>query len=441
MYKIIDIIQKKRDGQALSSEEIDFFIKGYTRGGIPDYQASALAMAIYFRGMNAEETAHLALAMAASGDTMDLSAIGGIKVDKHSTGGVGDKTTLTAIPIVAAAGVPVAKMSGRGLGHTGGTIDKFESITGFRVQLSAAEFIAQVQNIKLAVIAQSGNLVPADKKLYALRDVTATVDSVPLIASSVMSKKLAAGANAILLDVKVGDGAFMKNLEEAVVLARTMVDIGSRAGRQVAAVLSTMDQPLGYAVGNSLEVKEAVDLLADHGPSDLRELSIFIAGYMIYLGGKALTPDAGFKLAANLLTSGAALDRFRAMIVAQGGGWPANSLPDLPTAPVTQLVIASEAGFIQHIDTEKLGRTAMLLGAGREKIGDAIDYSAGILLNKKPGDWVETGEVLAVMHTATKERAAEVQPRAAALFHISPQPVVKGPLILGVISSQGEEFF
>ncbi|MGE5454527.1 MAG: thymidine phosphorylase, partial [Methylocystaceae bacterium] len=277
MLNIIDIIQKKRDGHTLTAEEINYFIQGYTRGDIPDYQAAALAMTIYFRGMMGEEITHLALAMAASGDSMDLSAIDGIKVDKHSTGGVGDKTTLTTTPIVAAAGIPVAKMSGRGLGHTGGTVDKFEAIPGFRVQLSPAEFIAQVKQINLAVIAQSGNLVPADKKLYSLRDVTATIDSVPLIASSVMSKKLAAGANAILLDVKVGDGAFMKNMDEARILARTMVDIGHRSSRRMAAVLSTMEQPLGLAIGNALEVSEAIDLLSGQGPADLKELTLFLA--------------------------------------------------------------------------------------------------------------------------------------------------------------------
>lgn len=441
MLNIIDIIQKKRDGHTLTAEEINYFIQGYTRGDIPDYQAAALAMTIYFRGMMGEEITHLALAMAASGDSMDLSAIDGIKVDKHSTGGVGDKTTLTTTPIVAAAGIPVAKMSGRGLGHTGGTVDKFEAIPGFRVQLSPAEFIAQVKQINLAVIAQSGNLVPADKKLYSLRDVTATIDSVPLIASSVMSKKLAAGANAILLDVKVGDGAFMKNMDEARILARTMVDIGHRSSRRMAAVLSTMEQPLGLAIGNALEVSEAIDLLSGQGPADLKELTLFLAGYMIYLGGKAATPEIGQEIALGLLESGAALAKLQVMVSMQGGQWlPGNTLC-LPEAPIKQAIIASKAGYLQNIDTEKLGRTAMLLGAGREKIGDAIDYSAGIVLKKKPGDQVRVGEVLAMLHTSNLERANQVLPLVTDLFHIAPDPKVMLPLILGVITPEGENIF
>ncbi|MCR4399349.1 MAG: thymidine phosphorylase, partial [Syntrophomonadaceae bacterium] len=350
-----DLIKKKRDGGELTTEEIDFLVKGLTSGAIPDYQVTAWAMAVFFRGMSARETRDLALAMAASGDTVDLSGIRGIKVDKHSTGGVGDKTTLVVIPLVAAAGVPVAKMSGRGLGHTGGTVDKFESIPGFRSALSREEFIAQVNAVGAAVVAQSGNLVPADKKLYALRDVTATVDSIPLIASSVMSKKLAAGADAIVLDVKVGSGAFMKRTEEAFQLARLMVDIGTGAGRRVVALVTDMDQPLGHAVGNLLEVREAVDTLRGKGPADLEGLCLHLAGHMLALGGKAGDPVQGTALARQLLAAGDGLAKLREMVAAQGGRPEWLEREEEGRARYWETVPAPSTGYVAAIDAEAVG--------------------------------------------------------------------------------------
>jgi pyrimidine-nucleoside phosphorylase len=429
-----DLILKKRDGLKMSRDEIEYVVKGISDGSMPDYQVAAWAMAVYFRGMDSEETTWLAVAMANSGEQMDLSAVKGITVDKHSTGGVCDKTTLVAIPIAAAAGVPVAKMSGRGLGHTGGTIDKFESIPGFQVERSYAEFIRQVNRVKAAVISQSGNLVPADKRLYALRDLTATVDSIPLIASSIMSKKLASGAAAIVLDVKVGQGAFMKDLPSARALAELMVAIGTGAGRKMVAVLTDMEQPLGNMVGNALEVREAMDTLRGQGPRDLKELSLHLAAEMILLGEKAGTFEAAMSQAVDMLSSGAAADKLRQMVAWQGGSWdeekPAYGLPE---ADCKQEVYASESGFVQGIDAFAIGRAAMYLGAGRESLSDVIDHAVGVELLKKRGDRVDKGEPLAIMHYNRSERMNTARELITQAFQLGSSALPPIPLILDVI--------
>jgi len=400
-----ELIIKKRDGYAHSKEEIEYLVKHISDGSMPDYQLAAWAMAVFFQGMNEEETRDLTLAMAYSGDVVDLSDIDGIKVDKHSTGGVGDKTTLIVVPIVAAAGVPVAKMSGRGLGHTGGTIDKFESIPGFKVQLTHQEFINQVNEVGAAVVAQSGNLVPADKRLYSLRDLTGTIDSIPLIASSVMSKKIAAGAGAIVLDVKVGRGAFMRNQVEAQKLAQAMVEIGRRVGREVVALLSAMDQPLGRMVGNALEVREAIDTLQGNGPVDLTELSITLAANMIVLGGKAADLSEAVELARQLIKSGQALAKFKQLVAAQGGvlDYQADNY-GMKAAQIEYPVQAKRPGLIVSLDALEVGRSAMLLGAGREQLGDTIDHAVGIELCLKRGDRVEIGQTLALIHANNEKR-------------------------------------
>ncbi len=396
--RMVDIIEKKRDGMKLSHEEIDFFIKGCVDGSIPDYQTSALLMAICLKDMDEEETLHLTQAMVASGDQIDLSPIPGIKVDKHSTGGVGDKTTLILGPMVAACGVPVAKMSGRGLGHTGGTIDKLESIPGFKTELSTDEFIRIVQSIGLAVAGQTGNLVPADKKLYALRDVTGTVQSIPLISASIMSKKLAAGANGIVLDVKVGSGAFMKNVEDAKKLAQAMVRIGRGAGRRTVAVITDMDRPLGKAVGNALEVKEAIEVLTGHGPEDITEVCVTLAGKMLELAGKG-DFDTCVALARDTIKNRSALEKLRLMIKAQKGmDAVINNTGLLPVAVHTKQYLAKEEGYIGAVISDRLGMASMLLGAGRATKESAIDPAAGIVLLKKPGNRVTKGEPLMVLH-------------------------------------------
>lgn len=401
---MVDVIQKKRDGEALSREEIEFFVDGYTDGSIRDYQASAFLMATYFSDMNAEEQGYLTMAMANSGDQIDLSAIEGIKVDKHSTGGVGDTTTLILAPLVAACGVPVAKMSGRGLGHTGGTLDKLEAIEGFHVEITEKEFVKQVNDIKLAVIGQSGNLTPADKKLYALRDVTATVDSIPLIASSIMSKKIAAGADAIVLDVKTGDGAFMKTPEDAEELARSMVAIGSEVGRHTIAVISDMSQPLGFAIGNALEVKEAIDTLKGTGPDDLTELCLVLGSKMLIAGGKAKdTNDARSQL-KRVIEDGSALELFGQFLEAQGGNADIVKNPDLlPKAAFQIEVKSTTTGFITKMEADEIGVAAMLLGAGRATKEDDIDLAVGIVLKKKIGDSVKSGETIAIVHSNQPE--------------------------------------
>ncbi len=402
--RMYDVIAKKRDGGELTREEIAYFIHGYVKGEIPDYQASALAMAVYLRGMTARETAWLTMEMEHSGDTVDLSSVEGIKADKHSTGGVGDKTTLVLAPIVASLGVRMAKMSGRGLGHTGGTIDKLESIPGLRTDLSRDEFLGIVRDIGLCIVAQSGNLVPADKKLYALRDVTATVESVPLIASSIMSKKLAAGADCILLDVKTGSGAFMKTLEESRVLAKAMVEIASHAGRRAAALITEMDRPLGCAVGNALEVMEACETLQGRGPDDLTELCLELAAGILVMAGKAENLEQAGRLAHGQIANGQAFEKFRQMVQAQGGDVSALTDYDALLAPVVRYEVrARQEGFLQSLNTEQCGIASVALGAGREKKEDAIDYSAGILLKKKPGDFVHAGDVLAEFHAASEK--------------------------------------
>lgn len=406
--RMVDIIAKKRDGKELSSEEISFFVKGYTDGTIPDYQASALAMAIFFQDMTDQERADLTLAMANSGDTIDLSAIEGIKVDKHSTGGVGDTTTLVLAPLVAALDVPVAKMSGRGLGHTGGTVDKLEAVKGFHVEITKDEFIELVNRHKVAVIGQSGNLTPADKKLYALRDVTGTVNSIPLIASSIMSKKIAAGADAIVLDVKTGAGAFMKTPEDSEKLAKAMVRIGNNVGRQTMAVISDMSQPLGLAIGNSLEVKEAIDTLRGEGPEDLNELVLTLGSQMVVLAKKADTLDEAREKLIEVMKNGKALEKFKEFLENQGGDSSIVDQPEkLPQAPYKIEVPAKESGIVAEIVADEIGVAAMILGAGRATKEDDIDLSVGIMLNKKVGDRVEKGDSLVTLH-AYREDVANV---------------------------------
>lgn len=398
--RMVDIIQKKRNGNELSTEEIQFFIQGYTNGDIPDYQASALAMAIYFQGMTEREMADLTKAMVESGETIDLSQIEGVKVDKHSTGGVGDSVSLVLGPLVASCGIPVAKMSGRGLGHTGGTIDKLESVPGFHVELDKEQFIELVNKNKIAIIGQTGNLTPADKKLYALRDVTATVESIPLIASSIMSKKIAAGADCICLDVKTGAGAFMKTIKDARKLAKAMVKIGNLTGRKTIAVISDMSQPLGYAVGNALEVKEAIDTLKGEGPEDLTELCLTLGSYMVYLGGKAENLEQARNMLLEKLKNGEAIEKFKTFLQAQGGDPSVVDHPaKLPQSKYRFQLEAKEEGYIAEMVADEIGHAAMLLGAGRETKNSPIDLSVGIVLHKKIGDKVQKGESLLTIYS------------------------------------------
>ena len=391
----VELITKKRDGMPLTAEEIEYLVKGYTAGDIPDYQMSAFLMAVYFNGMDKAETVALTQIMRDSGDVVDLTAIEGIKVDKHSTGGVGDKTTLIVGPIAAACGVPIAKMSGRGLGFTGGTIDKLEAIPGYRTSISEEEFMKQVNEKGISVIGQTGHIAPADKKIYALRDVTGTVENLSLITSSIMSKKLAAGSDAILLDVKCGSGAFMKTQEDAEKLAKLMVEIGNADGKKTMAVITDMQQPLGNAVGNALEVAEAVDVLKNKGPEDITELCIALAGMMIYLGNKADSPDAGMQKAQCALEDGRALAKFRDLVEGQGGD-PAiiDDHTLMPQAECCLELKAWDNGFITELDAMKIGLASQHTGAGRQRKEDAIDMSAGIVLCKKRGDVVTKGEVI-----------------------------------------------
>ena len=403
--RFVDLIQKKKKGETLTKEEIDFMITDYVAGKIPDYQMSAMLMAIYFNGMENEELAAFTLAMRDSGDLVDLSPIEGIKVDKHSTGGVGDKTTLIVGPIVAACGVPVAKMSGRGLGFTGGTLDKLESISGFRIDLSAEEFFETVKKTGISVIGQTGNLAPADKLLYALRDVTATVDSIPLIAASVMSKKLAAGSDKIVLDVTTGSGAFMKNTRDAKKLAKHMVAIGNHAGKETVAILTGMEEPLGFAIGNNMEVKEAIEVLKGDGPEDVKEVSVALAGMMLSLGLENVSHSQGKRMAKKALSSGQAFEKFKEMVQAQGGDIRYVEHPEFFERDAFEgEVLAAEDGFLSGMDTEKIGVAAGLLGAGRETKDSVIDMSAGIYLEKKIGDTVKKGEPIAICYAGTKEK-------------------------------------
>ena len=402
--RMIDIIENKRDGHELTTEEIQFFIKGYTAGDIPDYQASALAMAIYFRDMTDRERADLTMAMVHSGETVDLSSIEGIKVDKHSTGGVGDTTTLILAPLVAAVNVPVAKMSGRGLGHTGGTIDKLESIQGFHVEITKEQFVELVNSNKVAVMGQSGNLTPADKKLYALRDVTGTVNSIPLIASSIMSKKIAAGADAICLDVKTGAGAFMKTEEDSIDLAHAMVKIGNHVGRQTIAVISDMSEPLGFAIGNALEVKEAIDTLKGNGPEDLTELVLTLGSQMVMLAKKAESTEDARKQLLEVIQNGKAIEKFKEFIAAQGGDPSVVDHPEkLPQAAYQIPVPAKADGVVSAITADEIGKAATMLGAGRATKDDVIDLAVGIVLHKKIGDSVKKGDTLLTIHSNHQE--------------------------------------
>jgi pyrimidine-nucleoside phosphorylase len=406
--RMVDLIEKKRDGGELTTEEINFFVQGYTRGEIPDYQVSALAMAIYFRDMTDRERADLTMAMVRSGETIDLSAIEGIKVDKHSTGGVGDTTTLVLAPLVAALDIPVAKMSGRGLGHTGGTIDKLEAVEGFHVEISKEQFVELVNKHKIAVIGQTGDLTPADKKLYALRDVTGTVSSIPLIASSIMSKKIAAGADAIVLDVKTGAGAFMKTVEDAKKLAQAMVRIGNNVGRKTMAVISDMSQPLGRAIGNALEVKEAIDTLRGKGPKDLEELCLALGRQMVFLAGKAESLEEAEELIRGVIQNGKALEKFKEFLANQGGDPSVVDHPEkLPQAAYQVEVPAKTDGVVAEMIADEIGTAAMWLGAGRATKESEIDLAVGLVMNKKIGDPVKAGESLVTIH-ANRENVDDV---------------------------------
>lgn len=418
--RMVDLIHKKQLKKELTEAEIKWMIEGYTNESIPEYQMSAMAMAIYFNEMTAIERSALTMAMVESGDQIDLSPINGVKVDKHSTGGVGDTTTLILAPLVASVGVPVAKMSGRGLGHTGGTIDKLEAIPGFTIEMDQQSFIELVNKNKVAVVGQSGNLTPADKKMYALRDVTSTVESISLIASSIMSKKIAAGADAIVLDVKTGAGAFMKSVEQAEELARTMVEIGKSVGRDTMAVLSDMSQPLGNAIGNGLEVKEAIDTLKGQGPEDLTELCLVLGSQMAYLGGIGDSLEEACAQLEENLANGKALEVFRTFIDAQGGDSSVVDQPDeiLPQANVVEEVVADQSGVIFEIVADEIGVAAMMLGAGRETKESEIDLSAGLYLHKKVGDTIEKGEALATLYT-NKEQVDEVKEKILENIKIS----------------------
>ena len=432
--RMVDLIAKKRDGGELTKAEINFMIEGYTDGVIPDYQMSAMAMALYFKEMTTEERVNLTMAIVKSGDEIDLSAIEGIKVDKHSTGGVGDTTTLILAPLVASVGVPVAKMSGRGLGHTGGTIDKLESVPGFQVEIDGKTFNDLVNKNKVAVVGQSGNLTPADKKLYALRDVTATVNSIPLIASSIMSKKIASGADAIVLDVKIGSGAFMKNLDDARALAKAMVDIGNGAGRKTIGVISDMSQPLGFAVGNALEVKEAIDTLNGHGPEDLTELCLTLGSHMVVLANKAETIEEAREKLQAVIDNKQALETFKVFLASQGGDASVVDDPSrLPKASITKDVLAPKAGYVSTIIADEVGIAAGMLGAGRMTKDSVIDLAVGVVLNKKVGDYVEAGESLVTLHTNTED-TKEVEEKLLNAYAIKEEKPADLPLVYDVIT-------
>lgn len=432
--RMVDLISKKRHNIELTTAEIEWIINEYTNKEIPDYQMSALLMAIVFNDMTKAERLALTQAMVNSGDVVDLSAIEGVKVDKHSTGGVGDKTSLILGPLVASMGVPVAKMSGRGLGHTGGTLDKLESISGMKIEIEMDQFIQQVNDIKLAIIGQTGNLAPADKYLYALRDVTGTVESIPLIASSIMSKKIAAGADAIVLDVKFGAGAFMKTLDDAKELATAMVEIGRDAGRETVAFLTDMNQPLGFAIGNALEVKEAIETLSGNGPKDLEELVLQLASHMVVLAKKAANTEQAYAQLKEKLQNGEALQKFKEFVAAQGGDTSQIENPELlPTASSVIPVTATEAGYVEKIDALSIGIAAMKLGAGRATKEDTIDMGVGVVLNKKVGEAINQGDVLAYVHTnqADSQEAIEYIKKA---YEISSSSVCSPTLIYDIIA-------
>ena len=431
--RMVDIIEKKRDGHPLSKEEISFFVKGYTNGSIPDYQASALAMAILFRDMNKEETANLTEAMMHSGDTIDLSAISGVKVDKHSTGGVGDKTSLVLGPLVASCGAKLAKMSGRGLGHTGGTLDKMESVPGTSISRSEEEFIKQVNDIGIAIIGQTAQIDPADKKLYALRDVTGTVESIPLIASSIMSKKLASGSDTILLDVKFGSGAFMKTLDRARLLAKTMVEIGDSLHRDTRAILTDMDEPLGMAVGNNLEVKEAIATLQGRGPKDLVELVTYAGAIMLEQAHLVSSYEEGRARIQKAIADGSGFKKLVELFKAQGGDVSYLKDPSkFPVAKYALPIYAEKEGYISRIDSLTIGVSSMKLGGGRATMDDVIDMSAGIVLNKKIGDHASKGELLATCYT-NKEKVDEVLADVLKAFEIQGEKPAERPIVFEYI--------
>lgn len=433
--RIYDIIKKKRDSQELTKAEIDFFVEKYSKGEIPDYQASALLMAIYLNKMNKQETVYLTEAMMKSGDVIDLSDIEGIKVDKHSTGGVGDKTTIALAPLVAACGAPVAKMSGRGLGHTGGTLDKLEAIPGFSIEMEAKKFIDSVNEHKIAVCGQTASIAVADKKMYALRDVTATVDNISLIAASIMCKKLASGANAILLDVKTGDGAFMKTLDDSFELAKAMVDIGCGMNRETIGMITDMDEPLGFAVGNSLEVIEAIETLKGNGPKDFVMLCETLGAYMLVLAKVAKDFDEGIEKIRDAISSGKALEKLKVFIENQGGD--KNIVDDyslLPTASKIVEIKSPKSGYISKIEAEEVGVSAMILGAGRETKEDILDLSAGIVLTKKVGDYVNEGDILAYMHLNKEEKLQQAKERFIAAYKIVDDKVEPKKLVYGVVT-------
>lgn len=438
--RMYDIIAKKRDGEELSEEEICYLINGFVSGEIPDYQMSSFLMAVYFKGMTQKETLYMTNAVAKSGDMVDLSPIKGIKVDKHSTGGVGDKTTLIVAPIVAAGGVKVAKMSGRGLGHTGGTVDKLESIPGYRTNLSRDEFFRVVNETGLSVIGQSGNLTPADKKMYALRDVTATVESIPLIAVSIMSKKLAAGSDCILLDVKTGSGAFMKTIEDSVALAKEMVKIGENAGRKTTALITDMDTPLGNYIGNSLEVVEAVNTLNGHGPNDLTTVCLELAANMMVLAGIGSLEEC-LKRARKTIEDKSALGRLIAMVEAQGGDSKViKDINEFEKAPYSYQVVAKTDGYISAMNTEKCGIASVLLGAGREKKDSPIDYSAGIIIHKKTGDQVQKGETIATLFASKENLFQDANEEYLDAITIENTKKERNPLIYARVSKEGVEY-
>lgn len=432
--RAVDIISKKRDGEELTKEEINFFIQKYAQGEIPDYQASAWAMAVYFQGMTAQETTDLTLAIVDSGEKQDLSQVVDIAVDKHSTGGVGDKTTLVVEPIVSACGLPVGKMSGRGLGFTGGTLDKMESIPGYRCNLSTDEFLAQLKDIGLVLTGQTTDLAPADGKLYALRDVTGTVQSIPLIASSVMSKKIAAGAQAILLDVKIGLGAFMQTEAEARILAGRMVDIAKLAGRTAIALLSDMNQPLGYAVGNALELKEAIDTLRGGGPADFKEHCLDVAGHILILGGIASNEKDARLMAQAAIDDARAWSRFRDLVTAQGGDVSYIDQPDkLPSAQFIETALSPQSGYLSEIHARIVGETAVELGGGRAKKGDPIDHAVGIVVHHKVGDQISKGDPLFTVHANDEDKLAKAKRELLAAHKWSTDPVEPLPLFYGIV--------
>lgn len=432
--RMYDLIHKKRDGGILTQEEIKYMVQGYTKGEIPDYQMSAMMMAIYFQGMNEDETLALTMEMAHSGAMLDLSAIQGIKVDKHSTGGVGDKTSLALTPMVAALGVKVAKMSGRGLGHTGGTIDKLESFQGFSTEIKTEEFIKQVNEVGIAIMGQTADLAPADKLLYALRDVTATVDNMSLIASSIMSKKLASGADAIVLDVKTGSGAFMKEEADAFALAEEMVKIGTGAKRHTTAIISDMDQPLGFAVGNALEVKEAIDTLQGKGPADFTELCMTLGAHMLIAAGKAESQEEGMQMLEEVIKNGEALQKFAEFIHAQGGDEKAVFHPEtLPQASLVEEIPSPVTGYIEHIVCDEIGICSLMLGGGRETKESTIDLSVGLVLHKKVGDYIVKGESLAAIHANDTTRLADTKKRFLEAYSFTQVQPEKKPLIKGIL--------